>query len=166
MPRPTNKVTLLSEIDKEYSALQAYLATLSPAQMQQASIVGAWSVKDVLAHLMVWEQMCLAWFETGKRGETPVTPAEGYTWREIPRLNEQIYQDHRQDSLDVLQAQFASVHEAMLAALQPMSEEELFQVRYYRWTNTTTLGSYFTSATCSHFAWARKEIRAGFKKQA
>lgn len=26
-------------------------------------VVGDWPVKDVLAHLVAWEQMCLGWYE-------------------------------------------------------------------------------------------------------
>ena len=62
MPRPTTKSQLLAEIEKEHIALEELIATLTPEQMTQQSVVGKWSVKDVLAHLMEWEQMFLGWY--------------------------------------------------------------------------------------------------------
>jgi hypothetical protein len=55
MPRPTNQNDLLMAIKKERGALEAYLETLSPLEKNEFGIVGDWSVKDVLAHLIEWE---------------------------------------------------------------------------------------------------------------
>ena len=76
MPRPTTKDQLLSDIYKERQALEQFLATLSPEQMTLEGIVGFWAVKDVLAHLLEWEQMVLGWYGAGLRGEPPHVPAE------------------------------------------------------------------------------------------
>ncbi len=61
MPRPTSKKDLLDAIEKEWGALDQYLERLTPKQMEEPNIVGAWSVKDVLAHLFAWMQMCMSW---------------------------------------------------------------------------------------------------------
>lgn len=37
------------------------------------------------------------------------------------------------------------------------SEEELFTKKYYKWTNTTSLGAIFISSTSSHYDWAIKK---------
>ncbi len=165
MPRPASKDQLLAESDKEYTALQKSLDNLTVNQMTDLSVVGDWTVKDVLAHLMAWGEMCLDWYQIGKGGENPQTPAEGYTWREIPRLNQFIYEKYRDTPLDDVQQQFKASHQAMMNAIQSMTDEELFTTKYYQWTKSTTLGSYLTSATCSHYKWARTEIRKGVKAQ-
>ena len=163
MTRPTSKAQLTAEIAKEYRALEGDLAVLSPARMTAPGVVGEWSVKDVIAHLYEWEQMCLRWYEAGKRGETPKTPSDEFTWRQTPELNQQIYQKHRSRPLEEVMQMFRAAHQQMVDAVREMSEEELFAPKRYAWTRTSTLGSYVTSATCSHYAWARKEIRNGLK---
>ncbi len=166
MPRPTSKAQLLDAIATEHAALQNQLSALTPEQMSQPGVVGEWSVKDVLAHLTTWQRMFRDWYVTGKRGETPVTPAEGYTWREIPALNEHIYQKHKNDSLEDVQAAFAESHAATVALIERMENEEMFTPKVYKWTKSTTLGSYAVSATSSHYDWAHKEIRRSIKRLA
>ena len=87
MSRPTTKKQLLEAIEVEQKALDQLLAELSLAQMTQPGIVGEWSVKDVLAHLLEWQQMVLNWYSTGLKGKVPAIPAEGLNWSQIPELN-------------------------------------------------------------------------------
>ena len=52
----------------------------STRQMIKPGITrGGWSIKDVLAHLIEWQQMNLKWCATGARGEKPAMPAPGCT---------------------------------------------------------------------------------------
>lgn len=166
MPRPSSKEQLIHEILKEHAALETFLATLTPEEMVIPAIVGPWSVKDVLTHLTAWEQMCLGWYRAGKRGERPKMPAEGYSWRQIPELNHYLYEAHRDEPLEVVLHQFDASYHEILAAIRSMTDDELFTPQVYAWTGSTTLGSYMTSATCSHYTWARKEIRKGLKAKA
>ena len=164
MPRPTSQSQLLTAATKEHLALEEYLAKLTPDQLSQAGIVGDWAAKDVLAHLTAWEQMVINWYQTGKRGETPQTPAPDLTWRQIPELNQRIYLKHRDEPLDVILSRFHASHKQIMEVIEGMTNDELFTPQVYAWTKTTTLGSYFVSATSSHYEWARKEIRKGINR--
>lgn len=163
MPRPTSKKQLLEQACTSYDALQTELDKLTPNAMVESGVVGEWSVKDVLAHLFAWQQMTLGWYRAGKRGETPVTPSEKYTWREIPALNQEIYETHHDRPLKKVQTALNASHREALDLIETMTDDELFTPKVYAWTKTTTLGSYLTSATSSHYEWARKEIRRGIK---
>jgi uncharacterized protein (TIGR03083 family) len=165
MPRPTSKPDLLAAIEKERTALETYLDTLSPEQMTVPSIVGEWSVKDVLAHLIEWEQMVLSWHAAGLRGEIPELPAPGFKWNQTPALNQQIFEKHKDRSLADVLAQFETSHREILGVIQGLSNEVLFTAGQYAWTKKNTLGTYFVSATSSHYLWARKEIRKGMKNR-
>lgn len=163
MPRPKSKEQLIHKMQHDHDALLRYLETLTEEQMTQGNIIGEWSVKDVLCHLSAWEQMFLSWYQLGKVGDVTHTPAEGYTWRQIPELNQCIYEQFRHQGLALTLEKFHSSYEEILAAISHMSQKELFTPHYYQWTKSTTLGSYAVSATCSHYAWALKEIRRGLK---
>lgn len=166
MPRATNKIELLTAIDQERSALDAFLATLTAEQMVLPGVVGEWSVKDVLAHLVEWEQMLLSWYAAGLRGENPKPPAPGYKWSQLPELNQAIYEKHRQRTLDEIVADYHSSHEQIMALIRQLPDEELFGERRHAWTRNNTLGTYFVSATSSHYLWARNEMRKGIKRKA
>ena len=111
MPRPTNKNQLLSDSQKEYAALEQFLATLTPEQMVQPGALGEWSVKDTLAHLLEWQNMCLGWYAAGLRGENPPTPAEGYKWSQLPALNQMIFEKYRHAVLEDILAKFRTSHQ-------------------------------------------------------
>jgi hypothetical protein len=163
MPRPTTKKQLLDATAVEWNALEQLLAGLSPAQMTQPGVVGDWSVKDVLAHVLEWQQMLIGWHSAGLKGKVPVTPSEKFNWAQLPQLNQQIYEKHRGRPLADIQKEFHSSHRRMLKIIQGLSEEDLFGRGRYAWTKNVTLGSYFTSGTSSHYLWARKNIKKGLK---
>lgn len=163
MPRPTTKKQLLEAIEIERKALEEFLAELSPAQMTRPGLVGEWSAKDVLAHLIEWEQMVLSWYSAGLKGQVPVTPAEGFNWAQLPQLNQQIYEKHCDRPLADIEREFKSSFKKMLGTIQSLSDEEVFTRGRYAWTKNNTLGAYFISSTSSHYHWARTEMKKGLK---
>jgi hypothetical protein len=163
MPRPTTKQQLLEMIDVERSALEQLLAELSPEQMVEPGIVGEWSVKDVLAHLLEWEQMVLSWHSAGLKNQVPFTPAEGFNWGQLPQLNQQIFEKHCDRSLEEIQTEFESSFKKILKTIQGLSDEDLFTRARYAWTKNNTLGAYFVSSTSSHYHWARTSLQKGLK---
>ena len=120
----------------------------------------------MLAHLIEWEQMCLGWYRAGLRGEVPDLPAPGFKWNQTPQLDQQIYEKHRDRALEDVLQQFASSFREIHGVIQALSNEELFTPGRYAWTKDLTLGAYMTSATSSHYLWAWKEIRKGFRVKA
>jgi len=58
--------------------------------MVEPGVVGEWSVKEVLAHLVEWEQMVVGWYRVGHGGEVPELPAPGYKWNQTPPLNQML----------------------------------------------------------------------------
>ncbi len=163
MARATNKDDLLIAIEKERGALEAFLKTLTPEQMTDPNTVGEWSVKDVMAHLIEWEQMCLGWYQAGLRGETASLPAPGFKWNQTPQLNQQIFEKWRKRPLIDITAQFHASHHEILTVIKVLSNKKLFTVGQYAWTKKNTLGPYMVSATSSHYLWARREIRKGLR---
>ena len=163
MPRPQTKKELIDASQKEHDALDQYLQTLTPEQFLEADIVGVWTAKDVIAHLYEWEQMVLSWWAAAQAGETPHLPADGFKWSEIPALNEKIRQKHANKSLDEVFQLYGDSYQETMHTIESIPEETLFTKALYPWMNKNSMASYFTSCTSSHYRWARKEIRKGFR---
>lgn len=163
MPRPKTKDQLLTAMRAEHDGLEQALTALTPEQLTTTSPITQWAIKDVLAHIFEWEQMCLSWYRTGLKGITPAIPGEGFKWSQLPALNRQIYEKHRDRPLDEVLKDFRGSYRQMMKTVPEISEHDLFTPGRYAWTKTTTLGAYFISATSSHYAWARKEIRKCLK---
>jgi hypothetical protein len=65
----TTKDELLRLMATHYDALSILLMNLNDAQLNQPNVIGTWSVKDMVAHLIAHEQRALRELEAAKRGE-------------------------------------------------------------------------------------------------
>ncbi len=164
MPKPTTRADLLKEIYAEREKLEALLKTIPPDEFSGKKVVGEWTVKDVLSHLIAWEQMVILWVKSGYEGKTIPIPAEGFKWSELPGLNENIYQEHKEESSSEVLAKFDHSYHQILDLLNSISEQDLFTPGLHKWQNKNMLAAYFKSAMSSHYLWARKEIVKGLKK--
>lgn len=166
MSRPTTKPELRSRVESDFAALLQTIQALEPAQQLEPGCCDEWSVKDVLAHLDAWHELFLEWERVGSAGGRPAMPAEGYTWKDTPALNETIWQRTQHDDLDTVLTRLGNSHRRVLARIDSYPEQELFTKGRYSWTGSTSVGSYAVSATTSHYDWARTLVRRFARRQA
>lgn len=168
MGKRLRKLDLLAEIRRERDALDSVLGSLTPRQMTQAGVTrGGWSVKDILAHLVEWQQMNLEWYAAGVRGEKPAMPAVGYTLRELPRLNAMIYRKHHRRSLQAVLEDYRSYHHRVVSLIETLPDDILVTLGRYSWTGPSwTLSDYLRASTAAHYLWARTRIRRWCRAQA
>jgi hypothetical protein len=165
MPKPTTKNQIIESAQTERIALENLITTLTPEQITQPNVIGEWAIKDVLSHLIEWEQMVMKWYETGAKGKEPAVPSEQYNWGQLPQLNHAIYLKHRDKSLADIQKEFKSSYKKMMKKIEDIPEKELFTRGQYTWTKNNLLAAYFVSATSSHYRWARTVIRKTVKSK-
>lgn len=163
MSRPLNKAQLLTAIQKEYTALEKFLAPLTPEQLTFSSGPDAWAVKDVLAHLYEWQQMFFRWYEAGLGGETPAVPAPGYKWNQLPALNQAIYEQYSNLTAEQALETFRNSHQKTVEFIENLPESELLQPGLQPWMNQNTLMSYLNSITAAHYLWAVKDAKKALK---
>ena len=168
MPRPRSKEELLLLSRENFNKLFAYIDSLTVEEQEKEFPEGTMnrSIRDVLAHLHHWHTMMLDWYNVGMSGNKPSMPAKGYTWKTTPELNFWIWENYKGTSLNkaktLVQQSFLDVYKL----IQKHSNDELFEKKRYKWTGTTSLGSYLVSATSSHYDWAFKLIKKAKKAQA
>ena len=128
MPRPVTKESLIQEINKELGALEkisgdAHTRTNCPSPVHWVT----WTVKDVLAHLAEWEQMCLSWFTAGPaRAREPAnSPPPGYNWAQTPALNQKIFEKYHDRPLEDILTWFAESNRQIITLVEQLSEEDL-----------------------------------------
>lgn len=85
-------------------------------------------------------------------------------WKTYGEMNVAIWKRHQNTSLEKAKEMLAESHKKVLEMAAGYSNEELFTKKYYSWTGTTDLGSYFVSTCASHYEWAIKKIKAHCKK--
>ena len=158
------KAELLHETGVERSRLDALLEQLTSRQMTQGSAtLAGWSVKDILAHLIAWQQMNLDWYATGLRGETPEIPK---TWSNIRKVNDRIYRKHHRRSLKAVLADYSAFHQKMLELIEEVPGRDFAAVGRLAWTGPTwTLSDCINWNTASHYRRACKHIRKWLRAQ-
>ncbi|TQR31889.1 hypothetical protein DMB92_05780 [Campylobacter sp. MIT 99-7217] len=171
MPRPSNKTELIEASTLEYNKLMSFIDKLdkntqiSPFTYPNAKNVRDKNIRDVLIHLHEWHNLLLNFVKNNLAQTSQNTPffPEGYNWRTYAKLNLVFHEKHQNTSLDLSKRLLEQSHKAVLAMLELINEDELFSKGTFKWCKGTALGSYFISSLSSHYIWALKSIKTGFK---
>ncbi|HEX9091386.1 MAG TPA: ClbS/DfsB family four-helix bundle protein [Anaerolineales bacterium] len=156
--RPRNKAELLEGTHSERKKLENKVSGLSPEELVQPGSMGEWSVKDILQHLVDWEQRWIGWYQAGKRDEMVVTPEVGYNWRQMGELNEKYRQMHKDRPLKDVLEDFHASYEQILDMIEKIPEEEMLTLGIYSWTGKLPLIAWISGNTCEHYQWAIQMI--------
>jgi hypothetical protein len=159
MPRPQNRKQLLEQMEHNFRAMWQEVDSIPAEAHLVAGACEEWSVKDILAHLDAWHEMFLLWEREGSSDREPEMPAPGFTWKQTPELNQAIWERTRHDGYGEVCDRLRSSYERARAVVESYGNEDLFTKRRYRWTGSTSVGSYAVSATSSHYDWARQLVR-------
>lgn len=173
MSRPTTKTELLNAADKSWKKLNTLIASLTeeelttPFAFPESKKEAHWkrdrNLRDVLVHLHEWHELLLRWIAANRAGESkPFLPAP-YNWKTYGLMNVVLWQKHQNTSLEDAKRLLADSHAKVMRLAQEFSDEELFQRGAFPWVGGSTLGSYFTSNTASHYEWAMKKLKAHVK---
>lgn len=163
MAKQTTKHQLLNDIRTERRRLEAALDRLSESDMLQSGVVGAWSVKDVLAHLVAWERLFRDWYASGVQGVAPSDMPVGMEKGAINTLNEQIYACNQDRRLAEVQTEFHASYQETLSVIESITEADMFAQGRFAWTGKYILADYIAGNTCNHYAWAKLQIRKWLK---
>ena len=177
MARARNKDDLLKFSQENYAKLLELIANMTETQLNTPFDFSAdkskkeahWArdknVRDVLIHLYEWHCLLLKFVENNANGKSviPFLPAE-YSWKTYGAMNVMFWTRHQNTSLESAKTLLAQSHKKVMEIAEKYTNEELFTKKYFDWTGTTDLGSYFVSATSSHYDWAIKKIKAHCKK--
>ena len=146
---------------KNYEKLLNYVESFSEEEVHAEFPQGTLNrnIRDVLAHLHHWHLMMQDWYSVGMTGDKPDIPGKGYTWKTVPDLNKKIKEKYEHTDLKEVRKLLDNSFAGLQKIIEKHSDEELFEKKRYKWTGTTSLGSYLVSATSSHYDWAFKLIK-------
>jgi len=167
MARPATKQDLEALAKENYQKLVSLIEALSDKEREKAFPEGTMNrnIRDVIGHLYYWHLLFLNWYEEGMKGGKPKIPKEGYTMKDTPKLNQEIWKSCQKVLFSEMFSMFKDSHSKVFRIIESHTDEELFTKKKYHWTGSTSLGSYLVSATSSHYDWALKLIRKSIKKK-
>jgi hypothetical protein len=141
--------TALKDVRKEF--LQA-IEGLSEESMQQPGVIANWSIKDVIAHIALWESEMVKLLWEAKMGATPSTVhfKKPFDQLSVDSLNEQWYQENKDRPLDRILADFEGVRKQSLRRVEAFSNEDLTDPRRYHWLKDSPLWKWIASDSFEH----------------
>lgn len=123
MSEQMQKKDLREHIQQSYGQLMELVSSLSEEQVTTPGVNGAWSVKDNLAHLTVWQNYTLASLRAIPTGQKPDAFAPGLETED--EKNEHFYQQNKDRSLKEVLADLQEGYQGVLDALGGLSEQSL-----------------------------------------
>lgn len=155
-----SKQEFVESVEREHQVLLELVRSIPSSRYREAGVWGdGWTIRDLLAHLTEWEQMCLGWYRIGRDGGHPILPARGYKWNETPRLNQAIWAKHRLKSTGKVIDELEASYQEILLLIRQLSQEELLTSGHFAWTGKYPLTTYLAPNTCSHYRFATKILK-------
>ena len=172
MARPKTKENLMIAAKENFEKLNTLISKMSDKELttpfdfskDEKKKEAHWkrdkNLRDVLIHLYEWHQLILNWVESNQKGEKKPFLPEPYNWRTYGDMNVEFWKKHQNTSLEDATRALEKSHKDVLKLAENFTNEELFSKKVYKWVGGSTLGSYFVSATSSHYDWAMKKLKA------
>jgi hypothetical protein len=121
----SKKSDLLKDIERDWNAINTFLADLTESQWTGIKNADNWAIKDHVAHLSAWENSVIA-FLTGTPRHEGLGVAENLYLNEgIDAINAQIFKTHANDSLAQVKAQFQKTHSDLMQIIDTLSDDDL-----------------------------------------
>ena len=127
--------------------------------------VDDWSIKDLLAVRAWWTENVIDWLEAGRRGETPITPAEGYRWSETPRLNAHVARVARRESYRSVRARLERGFGRVMRTIDALDDKELLEVGVFQWAGRYPVSRWISMNTARQYTTARTFIRRALRER-
>jgi hypothetical protein len=136
-----NRSELLGRIETRWQALLASYAGLTDARMTAPGVVGAWSIKDIIGHVSVWEEEALAHLPVVLAGRRP--PRYSVTHGGINAFNALMTQRNRDLPLRDVLSRRDETHRRLLEFVAGVAEAECAgDTRFRRRLRLDTYGHY------------------------
>lgn len=176
MPRPKTKDELIQASNSNFQKLFELIDSMSQKSLntkfdfsdQPKKKEAHWSrdknLRDILIHLHEWHLLILKWIKENVQGNTVDFLPAPYNWKTYGEMNIKFWEKHQNTEYLDSVALVKETHKKVMAQLEQFSTEELFSKKYFKWTGTTSLGSYYVSTLSSHYDWAIKKIKAHIRK--
>jgi len=155
---PKSKTELMSEIEREWSALMDVVSHLSPEQMLRPD-EGGWSPKDNLVHITEWMNILLDYYFDHRPSHEVigVDPDVTENW-DYELMNDIMFKRDRHQPVEQVLADLKSMYAKVYARLESMTYDELMKPRDEDDPQKTPIISSVIGNTSDHFAEHRETI--------
>lgn len=139
MERTTPKDKLLARIRAEHERWRRLVEDVGSERMEQPGPMGAWTFKDLAAHLTVWRAQSIGQLEAAARSEdAPPNPWPAELTADDD-INQWIYQRNRDRPVVDVLADADQSYSRLSQAIAALSEEDVSTPGRFDWTEGAAL---------------------------
>jgi hypothetical protein len=114
---------LLKRIETAWAAFTDSFADLPDARLTEPGVTGDWSVKDILAHVSIWEDEAIKHLPHIIAGGRP--PRYSVTYGGIDAFNAQMVAQRSALPLAEVRRQLDDTHQRLIVVAQQLPEEQI-----------------------------------------
>ena len=159
MDAPGDKQNLIQRIREERDGFGTTLSSLSENEMLFPLKEDGWSVKDHVAHIVIWEKRMVEWLDVVERGEVPQQLPPGMTWDDLDRWNEQTFEENRERELKEVLADFNHFADEVVQVVEAIPEDLLMRADSFAWRSGLPLWEMVAANTFWHYPEHREAIK-------
>ena len=118
-----NHQQLLQRIETAWTAFTDSYAGLKDAELAEPGVTDDWSVRDIIAHVTIWEEEALKHVPDILAGRRP--PRYSVTYGGIDAFNALMVEQRSRLPLDEVLRQQADAHQRLLALARSLPDEQI-----------------------------------------
>jgi hypothetical protein len=154
--RVMRKADVLEDLKNARADLLSALDGLTPEHMMMPGVVGFWSIKDILSHLVAWESEVVTALNQAQNKKMPsIMKIE-----DIDEWNEEQYHLNARRLLEPAQTEFEGVHRMLVKMIEDYNERDLMDNRRYPWMEGEPLAYLIEENAILHESDHAADIRA------
>ena len=124
---------LLAELNAENEAWEGLLADIGEDRMEEPGVAGAWSIKDVVAHLAAWRRRTVGRIEAVANGRPEPAPSWPADLQQDDDINAWFHErDHDKSVREVL-TESRAVFQQLVSAVAKLPEDALNDPARFPW---------------------------------
>jgi hypothetical protein len=145
-----NKDQLLEILETSRETFLTTLEQVSPEYMETPGVVGDWTVKDTVFHMLMWEAELIKLLFRASLGKQPATVH--FSGKSTDQINAEWYQAGKDRALERVLNDFLSIRTQTIRRVEAFSNRDLTQPKRFPWLQGYTLASWIESDTTKHEA--------------
>ncbi len=152
---------LLKRLDKAWCVFKDSYAGLPESELLEPGVTGAWSVRDIIAHVTTWEEEALKHLPLVLTGKRP--PRYSVTYGGIDAFNAQTTEQKKNLSLLEVFRREEDVHHRLIELIEGVPEDQLGgDTRFRHRLRLDTYGHYPKHANAIE-KWRERRLSARFQ---
>lgn len=138
------KSSVLTALSEELQYWEGQLATLSEDEITTSRLRNGWSIKDLMAHLMAWQQVTRARLEAASANEAPVFPewlegAGPESDEQLHEFNARIVERHRDRPWLEVHSDWRSGFSEVIRLGRDLPEDDVLNPGRFSWLDGNPL---------------------------